>query len=851
MTAEASHLHPGAAARLPDRSLGFLDWPEVLARLAAEARSERGRAACEALAPADTPDEARARMAEVAELAAALRAGDDLPGLGFPEVEPFLTAAEKGVMLGPDELRPVALLCEVAGDVRRHFTGERRLRATGAAPPATPLLSALAAGLDPCRGLAARIRETFDPSGDVRDSVSPTLARLRRDREALSSRVRSEIEVLMRADDYASVLQDRYWTVRADRYVLPLRASAKSLGLGIVHDTSNTGETIFVEPTVVVALNNQLKIAELDIAREIRRILEELTRDVADAAPALRDDLTQLALIDVVAAKARLAVAYDGHAVAIVDAAAIDLRRARHPLLTLRAAREGFRVVDNDVQLVGDPARVLIVSGPNAGGKTVLLKTMGLAALLARAGMLVPAEPGGRVGFFHAVLADIGDQQSVLGDLSTFSAHLTNIAAILRDRAAGGGEDGDGDGATGRGLVLLDELMAGTNPDQGAALARAVAETLAGRDGLAVITTHYDALKALAEGDARFRNAGMEYDPERLTPTFRLKDGAPGRSYALDIAARMGLPPALLARARELAGGASVGLEEVIATLETREAALQRETERLVAARAALEAREAEQREAQEALERRERQLAHHSRDAVDEAVRDAREAIRAVVRQAQQAGTARAAEEARAALEETAREALAAFPAAPPPEPAAPAVLAVGARVKVPSLGAEGRVLAPPDARGRVRVAVGALTVEVDAQELAGAAARPPAAVPAWRASPRPAAPSSARPQPTPAAQPAPGAAPDDSGLGHARQTAQNTLDLRGLRADDVIGAVEAYVDRAALDGRSPLFLIHGHGTGALRKIVRDYVARSAYVRRWSPGGKGQGGDGVTIIEL
>lgn len=834
-------LAPGDLDEVLDaRSRGFLDWPELLARLGAEARSERGRAACAALSLYDSADEARAALEEVAEVARLLRAGHALPGLAFPDAEPFLDAAERSMVLGHDELRPVAELGEIAGAVARFFArtagGEDSRAATGAPAELAPRVAAMLAELDPCRTLVARIRETFDSSGAVRDSVSPELARLRREREALSAHVRSEIENLMQSEDYASVLQDRFWTVREDRYVLPLRASAKSLGLGIVHDTSRTGETVFVEPTVVVGLNNRLKLAELQIEREIRRILEELTGDVARAAPALRANLDLLATFDVIAAKARLGVGYGGEALEITDDPVITLRAARHPLLTLRAAREGFRVVDNDVTLDGQPAKVLVVSGPNAGGKTVLLKTLGFAALLARAGMLVPADAGGRVGFFTAVLADIGDQQSVLGDLSTFSAHLANLSAILRHDAGGG--------AT---LVLLDEIMAGTNPDQGAALARATAEALAERAGLAVITTHYDALKALAEADPRFRNAGMEYDPERLRPTFRLRDGTPGRSYALDIATRMGLPEPLLERARALAGGAHVGLEQVIASLEQRETDLTRATEELAQARASLEERDEQQRVAVAALEKRERELGRHAREAIELAVREAREAIRAVVREAQQAGSARAAEAARARLDETARAALEAFPAPAPASPPPAPTVQPGARVFVPSLSAEGRVLHAPDARGRVKVAVGALTLDVDVAELGGAAKSSSAAAPAASSSRK-----SARPSSSPVSMAASdGAASRADMLGLTKPNAANTLDLRGRRADVVEDEVVAYLDRAALEGRSPVFVIHGHGTGALRKIVRELVLRSPYVRRWAPGEKGQGGDGVTVIEL
>ncbi|HVZ72119.1 MAG TPA: Smr/MutS family protein [Polyangia bacterium] len=808
----------GSSDSLIERSRAALDWPEVLAELAARAQSPEGRAACLALPSFDDADEARAHMAAVDELASVLRRGENLPSLAVPEVEGILAAAEKGLVLGPEDVRPIADLCGVAEGVRRFFDdGEER----GRAP--LPAASARAADVDAHPMLARLLRETFDGAGEIRDSVSPTLARLRRERAQLADGARAAIEDLMRGEELAPFLQDRYVTVREDRYVLPVKASAKSMGLGIVHDTSRTGETVYVEPMALVAANNRIKVAELEIRGESRRILEDLSARVATAASSLRASAEALVALDVLAAQARLGVAYDGRPVEVPDAAEIDLRQVRHPLLALRAAREKFRLVANDVALgVGRGARILVVSGPNAGGKTVLLKSTALAALLVRAGMLVPAEPGSRVGFFAAVLADIGDQQSVIGDLSTFSGHLTHVAEILRHRQAVNGPT----------LVLLDELMAGTNPDQGAALARATAEALAEGTGVAVLTTHYDSLKALADGDARFANAGMEYDLTHLRPTFRLSVGTPGRSYALDIATRMGLPAALIERARALAGAASVGLEAAIATLEAREAEVAEEARRLGETRASLAESENVQREAAAALERRERELSRHSRAAIDESVREAREAMRAIVRDAQRAGTPQSADEAREAVERVAREALGRLPRAPDkPAPEKPPALEVGARVFVPSLGAEGVVTRGLDTRGRVRVSVGALSLEVAADELGKGAA----AAKAKRGGVT-----------TPALR---GSGPDE--LQIAIQTPNNTVDVRGQRADEGLRLVEAYLDRAALDGNSPLFVIHGHGTGALRKEIRAYLARSPYVARWAPGEPRQGGDGVTVVEL
>lgn len=815
--------------------LKALDWNALLERLAGEAQSSGGRALCAALTLAENPREAMRRMATVAELAMLSQTGNRLPSLAVPEIEAVVAAAEKELVLGADDVRPLGEMLNIAEGVRRFFLGETR--------SPIPEIAALAGGLDPPRGLGRTIAATFDASGEISDAASPELARLRQERKALSENARVAIERLMRTDEYASVLQDQFFTVRAERFVLPLKVSAKSLGLGIVHDTSRTGETVFVEPTALVSANNRLKVVELDIRRESRRILEALTADVAAVAPALRACAATLATLDAHGAAARLGIAYGGSVIAIVDEAVVDLRQARHPLLALAAATPNAAraVVANDIALGGATPAILVVSGPNAGGKTVLMKTVGLAALLARAGLLVPAAPGSRIGFFDEVRADIGDPQSVLGDLSTFSGHLANVGAILN--APLGGPT----------LVLLDELMAGTNPDQGAALARATAEALAERPVLAVITTHYDSLKALGESDSRFANAGMEYDLERLRPTFRLAVGAPGRAYAFDIAARMGLPASLLDRARALAGDSSVGLESAIARLEAREAALARDTERLSEAEASASATAEAQRDATLALVRRERELGHRAREAVEAAVAEARAEIREIVRRAQEAGTSRAAEAGREDLDRAAALALGKLPRPDVPAAAPRATLEIGARVRVDRLGAEGVIAQLPDGRGRAKITVGKMTVDVGADELRPVAGPPRRAARAAAAAETVArgasAATAARAAAAAIAAHAPGAS--DDALALVSQSTSATVDLRGQTGDDALVVVEAALDRAARVGQSHLMVVHGHGTGALRKRIRGYLDDSPYVARWAPGTPRQGGDGVSVVAL
>jgi DNA mismatch repair protein MutS2 len=774
------------------QSLHFLDWPDVLAELAERASSARGAEACRNLPLADTVEEARSQAADLAEMVALLRSGENLAGLAFPDIEAHLDAVEKGSPLGAEELRQVAAFCETTASARRFFG---RIRPD----QRTPRLSRLAATLGNHDELVLRARETFDAAGEIRDSASPELQRLRRERDAMATRARDEAEKLLSSEAFADVLQDEFVTLREDRFVLPVKASFKSMGLGIVHDTSRSGETVFIEPAGMVELNNRLKVAEIEIRRESRRILEELAAEVAAAGPHLRDDRETLTRLDVLAAKARLAVAYDGAEIEIVDEPVIDLRQVRHPLLALRTGPDKRPVTPNDLPLGQVPerstAKVLVVSGPNAGGKTVLLKGVGLAALLARAGMQVPAAPGSRMGFFPLVLADVGDQQSVLGDLSTFSAHLANVSGILTAAA-------DADPASERVLILVDELMAGTHPDQGAALARATLEALADASGLIIATTHYDALKALSESDPRFRNAGMEYDLEHLRPTFRLRDGVPGRSYALDIAARLGLPEPLLARARDLLGGTTLGLEEVLRNLEQREetltqasAALEAAKHELDQARRELEEQVGDQRAAAQALTRRERELALRSRETIESAVRDAREALSDIVKQARRTRTVPAAEAARRAVDETARAATATLPQPP--------------------------ALELDVARLQEALANRALGVTSAAKGKAVKAAPPKKDV-------RP-------PEPT----------------GGAPQTRANTVDVRGMRADEALNELQNCLDRAAMEEAGTIFVIHGHGTGALRKAVREYLATSPYVERFRPGGAGEGGDGVSVISL
>jgi DNA mismatch repair protein MutS2 len=563
-----------------------------------------------------------------------------------------------------------------------------------------------------------------------------------------------------------------------------------------------------------VDANNRLKQAELAAEREVQRVLRGLCERASGSLDEILAGIERLAVLDLAFARGQLSHDLDAVEPEVGDAGVFRLPALRHPLI---AADE---VVPNDLAL-GGSFRVLVISGPNAGGKTVAAKALALAALGVRAGLHVAAAPGARVDRVDAVLADIGDAQSLRDHLSTFSAHLANLAAIVRE-------------ASSRSLVVLDELGVGTDPGEGAALAQAVLEALAERGARVVITTHYNLLKEIAAVDARFENACVELDPATLAPTFRLRLGAPGASSAATLAERMGLPAPIVARARALLAGESRELDRLLVELAASRAELDRERAEARRARDEAEAaRDDHRRRAEELRERRQR-LLHRMREEARELFRDAHARVAGAIQELQRGGGAPAAARARERLlaVEAELETRLAEPetSAPPPEPDDAVDWSrarTGDAVRVRGRGA-GTLASLPDRRGRVTVQLGAARVVLPARDLvAGApeprAARPPPAVRVERA--------------------------DESDEASTGATAE--CDLRGLRVDEALEQVDAALDRAFTAGRTRVRLIHGHGTGVLREAVRAHLAKAPHVRSHAPGAEGEGGNGVTLAVL
>jgi DNA mismatch repair protein MutS2 len=785
--------------RVSEKCLARLEWPDLLARLARHLATAESRAALAEAPFAPTADEARRRIAETSEARGLLAAGTTRPFGALPELAAELGRLEKGGALAALELLAVGAAARAVADARAFFARH----AAGA-----PSLAAEAARLSDPRALADAVAAALEPGGHVRDSASPALAAARREAHEAAARVQERVDRLLADRELQGALQDAFVTVRADRYVLPVRADARARVPGIVHDASASGTTLFIEPQSVVELNNRLKEAELATLRETRRVLAALSAQAAPLAPQLRADLAVLAGLDLAFARARLADEQDATEPALDDGARFELLQLRHPLLPAADA------VPNDLRL-GGSFHVLVISGPNAGGKTVAMKALALAALMARAGLHVPAAPGARVGAVDAVLADIGDEQDIRESLSTFSAHMANLAAITAEAGP-------------RTLVLLDEIGVGTDPGEGAALAQAVLESLADAGARVVATTHFGLLKEMAEVDARFENASVEFDEETLAPTYRLRLGMAGASSARAVAARMGMPARVLERASALLAREDRRLDQMLAELAASRAALERERGEAARLRAESEAARDDYRTKLERLQQRRDQLFAAMRAELDSAFQDAHAEVAGVIRELQRGGTARDAARARERLvvlerkAESAERAQASAPAEAPPPPAADWRRArPGDAVEVVGAGA-GTLLALPDAKGRVRVQVGAARLELPAERIRVRASPAPRPVPPL-----------VRVDPLP------------------ERAAQPRLDVRGLRVDEAMARVEQALDDAARAGLGCVEIVHGIGTGALMSGLRGRLRELPHVARVEAGGAETGGPGVTFAYL
>jgi DNA mismatch repair protein MutS2 len=623
---------------------------------------------------------------------------------------------------------------------------------------------------------------------------------------------------------YASTLQDDFYTERQGRFVLPVRVDSHERFIGIVHGTSASGQTLFMEPRAIIALGNKLKVVDAQIEREQVAITTRLSEMIREQIEAVAAAESALAHAELKAAAAVLAQDLDLCFPHFEPTPVMDLIQARHPLLQL----DGVKVIPSDMKV--ESGHALIVSGPNAGGKTVVLKTLGLAACMIRAGLPIACDPRSRVGLFDRVATDMGDDQSISKNLSTFSAQVRNLAGILETA----------DVST---LVLLDEIATGTDPRQGEALATGVLDGLCARGAAVACTTHYEGLKALALGDDRFRNASVGFDMSSMSPTFSLATGLPGASSALAIARRFGMPSYVLERAQQYLAVAEQGFDSLVAklnderrALELARSAAEREKQWAEARRRELDAELKQQRSREHKL------LSEHTQGLLS-AIQRAREELRmAQQRLRSKKLNEEALKEIKRTVDAVAQKVAMGGELEPvqakttaSTTPLSPEMIGPGQRVYVPRLRAEAQIVDVLK-QGQVRVALGAVKVLAHIDELRGVGASEDTPAPA----------RNVRPNVKPARFFDAAADPD-----LPLQTSDNTCDLRGLRAEEAVAMAEQFLDRCLNEGRRVAFLIHGHGTGALRNAIRSALQTNGYVQRFRPGQSGEGGDGVTVAWL
>lgn len=796
------------------KAVQVLEWPRLLDFLAQYAQSAMGSARCRSLTLSGELIVARLRQQETTEMGRLLESEETVPSLVFPDIREVLVRAGKGGELETHELRDCAVVISLMEEIDRYVT----CYATQA--PALACIAEPLFGVKSLRQVQMAIEGAIQPDGAIKESATPELRRLMHHAQALKQDMREHLERMLHSRRYEEVLQETYFAQREGRYVLPVKADMRGRIPGIVHDISVSGATVFLEPRELVELNNSIKVADLDVDREVRRILRGLTALVAAKAEQIREGLEVLAEFDCVAAKATLSRRLRCNPVELNERGRVLLKQARHPLLML--AKE--RVVPNDI-ILDETTRVLVISGPNTGGKTVTLKIVGLYALMVRTGLHLPCAPESEMALFTQCHADIGDAQDLSRDLSSFSAHMTQMVQLLSDTTAGA--EGGVPPAP-RSLVLLDEPVTSTDPQEGAALAEALLCRLAALNMKVVVTTHYGPLKELAQTTPGFANASVEFDVAKLAPTYRLFMGIPGGSSALEIAGRLGMDETLLDEARRRLRHENRRLDQLMADLQAKQRQLAEDVERAQQARVEAEEAAAEAKALQAKLEQVEQEARKGLKRKLNEQFQRARAEVQATVdavKREQKLIKAKEAKQRLSEMETQVRQEL-----TPVGESIPVDQLNIGDMVEITGLGMTGSLMEVPQGKKRVRVKVGEGEVLATVSSLIGL-------------------PRKSSPAPPPASS-SEGVRrfPAGGGLGLDEQT---VVDVRGQAADDALDQVVAALDRAALSGAPYLRIIHGHGTGRLKAALREYLRDSPYVENFRPGDRSEGGDGVTMVTV
>ncbi len=780
------------------RTLRVLEFTKIREQLAALAVTDMGREICMSLEPeTDLSAVTEAQMAtEEATVVIQYLGGSPLDS--FSDVRPSLSLSEKGATLSPKALLDVAAMLRASRHAKDALVTDRET---------TPTLTRMAMGLSEVRRVEQDITDAILSEDEISDHASNALADIRRHLRGATDRIKDKLNQMVHSPSMQKYMQDPIITVRNGRYVIPVRAEYRAQVPGLVHDQSASGATLFIEPMAAVEMGNELKQWELKERQEIERILAALSSEIAPYAQALREDVDTLAGLDFIFAKGLLGRRMSGVMPKLNQDGYINIVRGRHPLI------DPDQVVPSSLWL-GKEFTELIITGPNTGGKTVTLKTVGLFTLMAQAGLQVPADLGTELAVFEQVFADIGDEQSIEQSLSTFSGHMTNIVRIMQE-------------VTPRDLVLFDELGAGTDPTEGAALAQSILTRLLNIRVRTMATTHYSELKAFALSTKGVENASVEFNVETLRPTYRLSIGVPGKSNAFEISRRLGLPENLIDAAKKLLSADDLRFEDVIANAEYHRQVAQRERELAEeAAKETVRLRDEAERLRKEMEERRETMLRKSREEArrLMENTRRESESILSDLKRLRKNATENVDANAyRKRLDHDVDELAEHLKDGGEENGEAPKTVKPGDRVKILTLGQEGTVLSEPDSRGEVQLQAGIMKFKAKLSQLRLVKV-----------------PEKKQEKSSVMAK-----------TGAMDRTVHMECDVRGMTLEEAILAVDQYLDAAVLAGMGEVSIIHGKGTGVLRAGIQQELRRHPHVKSQRLGVYGEGETGVTIVTL
>ncbi|MCX8130072.1 MAG: endonuclease MutS2 [Clostridia bacterium] len=790
-----------------ERTLKILEFDKIVRQISGRTASDLGMELAESLLPEKSFTRIQAALNETSDGVSFIVRKGSPPLSGIHDIRGSLKRAEMGSVLSPSELLRISDVLMASRNLKRYSSSDNLIIDGG------NIVSELIGCLEPNKKLEEKIRLSIISEDEIADAASSTLASIRKQIKDAQNSIKDKLNDILKSSKYQKFMQEAIVTIRGDRYVIPVKNEHRNEIPGLVHDSSSSGATLFIEPMAVVEANNNIRQLKIKEQVEIERILYELTAEVSEILPGLQSDITILARLDFIFAKAKFSVDYNCVCPKLNDNKRTVIKKGRHPLLDKR------NVVPIDFW-IGDGFDTLVVTGPNTGGKTVTLKTVGLFTLMTQAGLHVPANEGTEISIFENVFADIGDEQSIEQSLSTFSSHMKNIVNILKN-------------ADNKSMVLFDELGAGTDPTEGAALAMSILECLHQMGAVTVATTHYSELKIYAVSTKGVENACCEFDVETLKPTYKLLIGIPGKSNAFAISKRLGLTEDIIERAKEFLTQEDIKFEDMLLSIEKNRSESEKEREKAQIYRIEIEKMKGE-------IEEQNRRINAQK----DKILREAKEEARRILLEAKQEATdvltemrkmeadreaaqrEREAEELKARLksklnriEDSLAESL--MPKQGYVKP--PKNLKPGDSILIVNLNQKGTVVNPPNAEGEVLVQAGIMKINVhitnlklvDEQKIET----------------------------------------HKSGMGKIgvskSKSVSMEVDLRGLNLDEAVEVVDKYLDDASIAGLHEVTIIHGKGTGVLRNGIHQFLRLNHHVGNFRLGKYGEGETGVTIVEL